>query len=471
MIQFKTQDPIKTEVEGWSRQHTPSLECLEKMLKEWRLRMSNGAKLRTFIEYLRNCNLNSLADVLQNKFWPDSTPTDGQEEGLLPKREIECHPYPPKKVNRTELFFLLSYLLIILAVSIIILILANIVISNIILPNRKADSLLPEQVQFVPKSNETTSDIEDYLTRFGATSDESTSLPDRVDKVGQYEQTQFQLKNQTKVVVTDSDVLNDIFIPQPDQVNLISLEFNNSLGQICEKTHDEASDDEIVLPELQELIIDVTKDCETLVDRILNNIVVNNIKFLRIKGYITNAFIQQIHEFIHRYYRTLQEIHILGVLEGTNNVFEIRNTIFLNSVKVVTVKLDRIWNATVHQNIINYRFCSIFPEIIRLETKNVLISYNELLKLQNCSKLEEINTTVRINGDNVGHLEEFNWQEKFQTFKYIAINLQFDTCPDRMFFEKLIKKFDMFEKYKLCSNCNMCPTWRTIHCMEKSKPS
>ncbi len=272
-------------------------------------------------------------------------------------------------------------------------------------------------------------------------------------------------------MVKSSEALNEFFMRKVYPNNLDKLEFNNSLGQICEKDQNEVSSETVNLPKLQELVLDLSKNCENLVDRILNNVDMNYLKVLRFKGSITNAFVQQVHEFFHRYYQTLEEIHILGVLENSVNLFEIRNTVVLNMVKVISVKLDKTWETTVHRKIINNRFCSIFPRLGAFETKNVLISLNELFKLQNCSELENINTTVKLNVEDLKLLEQLNWQETFPSLKHFAVYFRFEVCPGHTFFEKLISKFDMFDNYKLCSNCNMSSTRGTIHCMHKFKPT
>lgn len=427
------------------------------MLEEWRLRMSTGARLSTFIKYLRKCKLKPFADILEQEFFPVSLPKSTLQEIRLFQDS-----------NRTVKFLtLFSMVLILVAMIIIIIYVANLNNKN------EKDYSSTSQPELIDSTlNETLRPKENhYFNGAGKPLNESTLLPDYVDKLSTTERTQSQVRDQTKLVIAGSDVLAKLFNPKTNHENLARLQFNDSLGQICNESHNETLSSMIVLPKLQEILLDLSKKCDGLLDVILNYIVMTSLKVFRLKGFITNTSIQQTHEFLHKYYRSLQEIHIGGVLEGTINIFEIRNTVPLNDVKLITVKLEESFKSTDHRKIINDRFCSIFPVLTRFETKNILISLEELFRLQKCSILDHVNTKVTVNVDDIRNLEETNWQENFQTLKYVAVNFQFDMCPDHTFFEKLIKKLDTFEKYNLCSNCNMASSWRKVHCIKKSKPT
>lgn len=144
--------------------------------------------------------------------------------------------------------------------------------------------------------------------------------------------------------------------------------------------------EETVLLALRYLILNSHIYCEDLIDGILNYFNMNQFSTFEIIGEVNNNNIHQIHEFLYPSSKSLFEFNVKRVIKGSVNVFETRNHFVLSHVKNVSIKFEEIRDTELSGDIINSRFCSIFPEVTRFETKNAFISVDELLKLQECRK-------------------------------------------------------------------------------------
>lgn len=268
-------------------------------------------------------------------------------------------------------------------------------------------------------------------------------------------------RTDTELSIKNRHELDEFFDPTNFWKNLITLELDNTFGLICPRDRNsnvimkEQGNNKNPLPKLDHLILNFPTYCEDLVDKILKYFNKNQFHVLEFRGEVNDDNIPQIQQLLHLNAESLESFHIIGLLRSSVNVFEIRNTFVLTSVKNIGIKLDEIWDTSLGQNVVNSRFCSIFPELTNFETKHVLFTLDNFLKFEECRKLETMHVKIKVGGNDISRIEEIDWKDRFPSLKAITIRLEFDVCPDFAVLKKMMTNFDVFHFYKFCSNCEM----------------
>lgn len=262
-----------------------------------------------------------------------------------------------------------------------------------------------------------------------------------------------------RLIVSTYDILFKVFNPNYKWETLYDLQFDNQLGQICKINGNSPVGigmqpmSRNILPSIKILTLTNFTNCEMLFDYVINSLQMSNLEILKLSGQVNDVFIQQIQEVLRKYNSSLKSIYLSGVLFSRTNIFEIRTTYTLKNVDSIYLKLKLEGNKTVAGTIINDRFCSIFPNIVKLGIKQAAIGLSQILKLRTCKKLKYLKVIINLTSEETASILAINWHLQFSSLENIAIKLVFDECPSVKNFEKLIGKLQHFSKYILCSNC------------------
>lgn len=277
------------------------------------------------------------------------------------------------------------------------------------------------------------------------------------------------------LVVSTRETLYKILSPNYKWDHLYDLHIDNNLSQICLprdylQIGIGKNTCEIVLPLLMTLKLSNFTNCELLLDKIINCFKMGQLQTIKFSSSIDDEFVQQFQEFLRKNYGSIKEIYLSGLLLTRINVFEIRANYALRNVSGIYLKPRLEKNVAIARNIINDRFCSIFPNLIKLGIKKAVVDLEQILKLQNCTKLKYIKAIVHLGKNDVEKLLLINWKSQFPDLENIAVKLIFDDCPAPRIFEQITNHMTHFRNYIVCSNCNLT-TNRFMKCTQRAKLS
>lgn len=260
--------------------------------------------------------------------------------------------------------------------------------------------------------------------------------------------------------VSTHEILYKILSPNYKWEYLYDLHLDNNNSQICGSSDhwqfgNRKSTCEISLPNLVSLTLSNFTNCEVLLDRIINCLQISQIQTIKFNSNIDDDSIQQFQELIRKHYSSLKEIYLSGLLLTTINIFEIRANYTLRNVSAVHLKPRLGDSVAVAKNVINDRFCSIFPNLVKLGIKQAVIDLDQLFKLQSCTQIKYLKAVIHLGTANLERLLQLHWKLQFPVLENLAIKLVFDKCPAPRIFEQLTNNMSHMKNYILCSNCNL----------------
>lgn len=269
-----------------------------------------------------------------------------------------------------------------------------------------------------------------------------------------------------ELVVNTPEKLNELFSFQNNSKSLDILKFDYHISPNCWDSIQHNFTENIYLPNVKYLSLNISTSCGIIVDVILNKIIMTHLRAIKFIGDMNDEKVQQSHQFYVRYHTSLDEIYITGGLDSGINLFEIRNSFVLNSVTHININLDNFSYQTNNWELINDRFCSLFPGLTRFGTRNLSISLDEFFKLQKCFHIRFISTTVKIGENEIRQIANLKWQNLFPSLKNITAKFDFEVCPSKAVAEVFRNNSQTLDGYHFCSNCIISPE-RDMTCIQK----